>query len=301
MNFIKKILKLGWKNFSRNIGGASACIFILVVVVSLITCIYVFGAVSEFLIKQVQEKVDINVYFNENVLEGEVMEFSKEIAEISEIENIKYISKEEALMKFEERHEGDALLMESLGELGLNPFLAHLDISAFHSSQYASIVSQLEQGEFEDIIYKIDYYEKEPIIQRLLSISQQVNKGGIILALVLGLVAVLVAYNQVQLALQNSKQEIEIMRMVGASNWFIKGPFVIHGMIIGTFAVLITLLVFFSLLFAFNAKIQVSLGGFDMLGFFKGGLLNIFLLQMMIAVGIGVFGSLIAIRKYLRV
>ena len=301
MHFIKKILQLGWKNFSRNIGGASACIFILVVVVSLITSIYIFRAVSEFLIEQVQERVDINVYFNENILEGEIMEFSKEVSGISEIKDIKYISKEEALMRFEERHEGDTLLMESLDELGLNPFLAHLDIKAFHSSQYASIVSYLEQGEFEDLIYKIDYYEKEPIIERLLLINQQVNRGGIVLALVLGLIAVLVAYNQVQLALQNSKQEIEIMRMVGASNWFIKGPFVVHGMIIGTFAVLITLLVFFSLLFAFNSKIQVSLGGFDMLGFFKGGFWNVFLFQMIIAVGIGVFGSLIAIRKYLRV
>ena len=298
---LKRIFHFGWKNFSRDPGATTACIFILVVVISLITSLYLFQAVSQFLIKTVQEKVDVSVYFKEESSEEEISEISQKISEISAVKSTEYISKEKALQKFEERHKDDPLLMESLEELGINPFLASLNIRAFDSSQYESITKFLEQSQFNPLIYKIDYYQKKPILEKLLSINSQINRFGIIFSIILGIIAISVAFNQIQMAFYNSKQEIGIMRLVGASNWFIKGPFIVQGLIIGTFAVLVTLLIFSGILFGFSSKIETSLAGFNLLGFFTGHFLTILLMQLIIGIGIGVFASSIAIRKYLKV
>ncbi len=249
----------------------------------------------------VQEKVEVSVYFKEDSPEEDILECSETISRIPEVKEVEYISQDEALEMFAERHREDPLLMESLEELGVNPFLASLSIRAMDSGQYQSIIDSLEISQYQPLIHKIDYYQKKPILEKLNSIHYQVNKFGFIFSVILGMIAVLVAFNQVQLSLHNSKQEIGIMRMVGASNFFIRGPFVIQGIMIGTLAALIAALIFGGGLLGLNSKIESAFPGLNLLGFFTANFLTIFSFQLLTGIGIGVFASLIAIRKYLKV
>jgi len=301
MTSLKRIFHFGWKNFSRDPGSSTAAIFILVIVISLITSLYLFENVAQFLILSIKEKVDVSIYFKEEASEEEILKVSQELSKIPEVTETKYVSREEALEKFTERHKEDPVLMESLEELGVNPFLASLNIKVLESSQYESVVNFLEKSQFNSLIYKIDYYQKKPIMEKLLSINSQINKFGIIFSIVFGVIAILVAFSQIQLSLQNSKQEIGIMRMVGASNFFIQGPFIIQGIIIGALAALITALIFFGLVAGFDSKIESALPGLNLFGFYLNHLFIIFSIQAVSGVGIGIFASLIAIRKYLKV
>jgi cell division transport system permease protein len=301
MRFFKRIFKLGTKTFKRNPESTTASVFILVIVISLITLLYLFQPVSQFLMKSVEEKFDVSVYFNENSSQEEIEEVSDKISSMSVVENVDYVSKEQAFQNFKERHEDNPALMESLDELGLNPFLASLNVKAFDSSRYEDIITSLDNSSYKSSIYKVDYYEKKPVLEKLSSIKSQVNRFGIVLSIGLGIIAILVAFNQIHLSVYTSKQEIGIMKMIGASNIFIKGPFIVQGIMIGIISSLITFFLFFLVILLFNSGIQSSLGGFNLLQFFIENLFLILGLQLAVGIGIEVFGSSIAIKKYLKV
>ncbi|MFH1841451.1 MAG: permease-like cell division protein FtsX [Candidatus Nealsonbacteria bacterium] len=301
LDSLKRIINSGWINFKRQSGLSIATIFIIVITISLATSIFLLGKASSFLIADLQEKVDMCVYFKENCLESDILAAKEEISKMPEVENVEYVSKEEALYNFTQNHEDSEVLMESLQEVGGNPFFASLNVKAQEANQYASISSFLTESSFSDIIAKIDYSEKKSTIERVFSVTSTMRMIGILLAVVFAIIAVLVSFNTVRLAIYNLKEEIETMRLVGASNWFIRGPFLIQGILSGFFATLITLLVFAITVLIFSPKIEILASGLNFAAYFFGNLHIIFIIQLATGITLGVLSSWIAIRKYLRI
>ncbi len=269
-------------------------------VITLVTSLFLLKKTTDFLIIKVQEKIDVSVYFKEEAPENDILALRDEIKKIPEVKNVEYISKEEALEIFTQKHEGEKELLESLAEAG-NPFLAHLNIVAFEASQYEAISNFLNQDSLQNIIQEVDYYQRKSIINNIYSITSNINKAGIILGLILGLIAALVAFNTIRLAIYSLREEISIMRLVGASNWFIRGPFVIQGIVCGVIAALITLLLTFALCYFFSPKIMTLTPDLNIFSYFTGNFWTIVLIQLATGIGIGVFSSLIAMRRYLQV
>lgn len=298
---LRRIIKFGWTGFRRNSGLSIATVFIMVLTISLATSLFLLQKTSRFIVETLQEKVDMYVYFPEELSSEEILKIKDELSRLPEIKRIEYVSKEEALQKFTQRHKDDKTIMGSLEELGRNPLLASLNIKAWEASQYAAISSFLDNSSFRNLITKIDYQQKKPAIEKLSSLTSTLNRTGVIFSAVLALVAILVSFNTVRLTIYNSKEEIETMRLVGASNWFIRGPFLVQGMIAGFSASLITLLIFGVGLFFLGSKLEFLLPGFNIFGYFIGNLFLIFLIQLAAGVGLGVLSSWIAVRRYLRV
>ena len=298
---LKRIIKTGLQSFRRNIAPNLATIFIMIMVISFASALFLLSPISKILIADLQEKVDVSVYFKENALADEILTVKQEISQIPEVKNIEYISKEQALEKFIERHKDDPILIESLTELGYNPFLASLNIKAHQSSQYEKVASFLETDPFKDLIEKVDYYQRKPIIDKVSSIVVSLNKFGIFLGIILGLVAFLITFNTIRIAIYNSGKEISIMRLVGASNWFVRGPFLVQGVIIGLIATLITLLIFLGICYSFNPRVIKIASNINLVGIFFSNFWTLLLIQLLTGVGLGVISSLIAIRKYLKI
>lgn len=297
---LKRIIKAGWIGFSRNRALSIATIFIMVMIICLATSLVLLQGVAGFLITDLQEKIDISVYFKEDSPEQDILRVKEEVSKIPEVKSVEYISKEECLNRFSQKHKQDPLLMDSLQELGLNPFLPALNIRAWQASQYAAVVSFLEKDSFESIIEKIDYYERKPIIERLFKVTSDVNKAGVIFSIVLASVAVLVAFNTIRLAIYSSREEISVMRLVGASNWFIRGPFIAQGVIVGLISIIISLLAFILSCYFLTPKIQTIIPGFNLFSYFSSQLSTIFYVQLATGIGLGIISSVIAIRKYLE-
>lgn len=297
----RRIIKSGWINFRRNSGLSVATVFIMILTLSLVTSLFLLQKSSQVLIQTLEGKMDIYVYFEKELSLEEIMEIKEEVSRLPEIKEIEYVSREEALQRFVERHRDNPVIMESLKELGKNPFLASLNIRAWDPAQYAAISSFLYNSPFKDWITKTDYHQKEPAIERLISITSGINRIGIIFSLILAVVAILIAFNGVRLAIYSSKEELETMRLVGASNWFIQGPFLIQGIIVGFFAALITFLIFGIGLFFLSPGLEFLLLGFSIFNYFINNLLIIFLIQLGVGMGLGVLSSWMAVRKYLRV
>lgn len=295
---LKRVIGSGWVAFKRQAGLSVATIFIFVMTISLVTTLFLFEKTSRLMISRLQEKVDISVYFKRDVLEDEILQIKDEISDIPQVKDIEYISHEIALAELLERHPE---LAESTRETEGLLNLATLNIQAAEASQYAAITDFLENASFRNSIEKVDYFQRKPVIDRIFSLASTINWTGLVLSLILALIAFLVAFNHVKLAIFNFREEIAVQRLVGASNWFIRGPFLVQGVISGLLAILIALFVFFPLLFFLGPKMEILFPGLNLFELFTGNFFIVILLQLVTGVGLGIVSSLIAMRKYLEV
>ncbi|KPJ55447.1 hypothetical protein AMJ49_07160 [Parcubacteria bacterium DG_74_2] len=297
---IKRITRWGWTGFWRNNGLAIATVFIIVITISLVYGLFIFQGASQFLISKLQDKADVSVYFNEDILEQDILEIKNEITSIPEVKNIEYISREQASERFVQRYKENPILMEALEIIEDEPFLASLNIKMSQASKYGEMTNFLEER-FGEKIYKINYYQNKQIIDRIFSLSSDVKKFGIIFSLGLAVLAVLIVFNTIRLAIYTLKEEIEIQRLVGASNWFIRGPFIVQGIIAGILATLFSLLLFAFILYFFNAQLTNLFLGFNFFGYFLNKFFLLLLIGLVCGIGIGIISSLIAMRKYLKI
>jgi cell division transport system permease protein len=298
---IKRMFLAGWRGLARDGGMIVANIFIMTMAISVISSLFLFKDISRFLIGSIEEKVDVSIYFKAEAAEEDILKVREEIAEIPEIKEINYVSKEEALEKFTQKHGNNPVLMDSLTEVGINPFLASLGVKAFQAYQYEAVVSFLEGPSYDGLIEKVDYYERKPVIERIYVLTSNFNKTGIVFSVVLILLAALVAFNTIRLSIYNSREEIKIQRLVGASNWFIRGPFLIQGIICGFFSALICLLLFALMTWGFDSKAEFLFPGLGLFAFFTANFWLIFLIQLLSGAILGIISSFIAVKKYLKV
>jgi len=264
INF-KRILKAGWQNFSRDGGIAVATIFILVLAIFLVSTIFLSKDISQFLIASLQEKADISVYFKEFVLEDDILKIKEKLSQVPEVKNVEYVSKEEAIKRLVAKH---PQLIESVQETEGMLRLSSLNVNVFEANQYQPVMNFLESSNFKDYIDKVDYYERRPVIERIFSLTSLFSKIGISLSIVLIITDILVTFNTIRLAISNQKEEIKIQRLVGASNWFIRGPFLVQGAISGLIAVLISALIFSSICWFLSPKIEFFFAGLNLFHLF---------------------------------
>ncbi|RLC39835.1 MAG: hypothetical protein DRH33_01755 [Candidatus Nealsonbacteria bacterium] len=299
---LKRILKFGWQSFVRNKGLSFQVIFIMIVAVLTVTSLFLLQEISSFLISEIQKKVDIAVYFKKDVDESQILEVKKALSEFSDkIESIDYISKNKAQEIFLQKHKKDPLYLQALEEIGENPFLASLNIKAKSPNFYANISDFLVRGPFQDIIEKVSYYESEKVINRLFSLTEEVKTIGIGLSIIVGILVLLITFNTVKLTIFAFRDEITTMKLVGASNWFIRGPFLVQSLFYGIFGVLIADLILFTTLYFFNSRLERWLLNFDLLSFFQENLLFLILIQLGFTLFLGIVSTTLAVRKYLKV
>lgn len=299
---LKRILKFAFLDFSRHRGNNFAAILVLAVPILLATSLFVFQGLSKFIIFQIQEKIDITAYFKETATEEDILMVKDELLKLSsEIKNVQYVSREQALQKFTERHKDNPDFMKALEEVGGNPFLAALNIKTEDPFQYEKVSTFLSGGPYSQLIEKVDYSQKKETIEKIFTITSNINKFGFGLGIVLFLIAILVVLNTIKLAIDSSKDEITAMRLVGAPNWFIRGPFIIQGAICGFTAFLICLVITGLAVYFIGPKVEVLVPGFGLFNYFMTNILVILAIQVGFGVGLGIIASFILVRSYLRV
>ncbi|MBI2054009.1 MAG: FtsX-like permease family protein [Candidatus Staskawiczbacteria bacterium] len=249
-----------------------------------------------------QEKIDITAYFKEAATEEDILKVRDGILNLSpEIKNVKVVFKEEAMRIFVEKHKNEEVFLKALEEVGTNPFFNSLNIQTdADPAQYEEISNILETGEFSSFIEKVDFSQKKTTIEKIFSITSNIYKLGLILSLISVIIAALVVFSLIKLAIDNSREEISTMRMVGASNWFIRGPFIVQGAIYGFLAFIICLVISALSAYLLSPKIGIVLPGFNMFDYFLRNLFFFALMQLVFGIGLGMISSFIVVRRYLK-
>lgn len=300
---IKRVFKAGFINFFRN--GSVSLATVLVSILTLFTLgSLVFGrAVLLYTLDQVKNKVDISVYFKADAPLGDIIGIKESLSKLSEVKEISYISREQAIDDFKERHKDNALILQSLDELGDNPLGAVLNIKAKEPSQYEAIATFLKKASQEDdsVIDKTNYYKNKMAIDRLVNIFNVSKQIGIGISLALILVAFLVTFNTIRLAIYTAREEIGVMRLVGASNKFISGPFIVEGVVGGVISAVVSTLLFYPLVVWLAPKTKLFFGGIDLMQYYVSNFFQLFGILLFAGIMLGAFSSMIAIRRHLKV
>jgi len=259
------------------------------------------SVVANAILADLEDKIDISVYFVPGAKEEDIMKIKNDLSSSKEIKSVTYLSQGEALRVFSLRHKNDEAITASLAEFeGENPLGASLNIKARSPNELASVAQFLANKNY-DAVDKINYFENETVIERLASVVSTVRSLGIILVLILSVVAVLVSFNTVRLAIYTSREEINIMKLVGASNWFVRGPFLVTGVIHGSLSAIAVSTLFLPIVWVASPKISFFLPKIDLFGYFTSNFFEFLLIMTAIGVGLGVLSSTIAVRKYLKV
>ncbi|KKU06145.1 MAG: Efflux ABC transporter, permease protein [Parcubacteria group bacterium GW2011_GWA2_45_30] len=300
MATLKRILKTGFLNFKRNGWLSAATVMVMVLSLFVLGNLIFLSAFATTILAEFKSKIDVSVYFTEDAPEENIFAVKKDLESHPDVAEVAYISRSAALTLFRERHKDEELISQALEELGENPLQASLNIRAKNPSQYAAI-SEFLSGKKYPVVEKINYFENKLVIERLSSILNSVRGGGSVLVLVLSIIAVLVSFNTIRMAIFTMREEIGIMRLVGAARWFIRGPFLVSGVLYGASAALLTLLIFFPLVWLISPRLILLMPSFDLFQYF---LLNFFEFAAVLfgtGVLIGVFSSFLAVRKYLDI
>jgi len=296
----KRIIKWAFKNFWRNGWLSTATVSIMVLTLLVITLLLMVNIVANAVLGNLEKKIDISVYFKLETSEEKILNVKSQLEGLEEVESVVYVSQDEALIKFKERHKDNPILLQSLEELDINPLEASLNIKAQETRQYAAINQFLEGVYYGDIIDKVNYMQNKEVIEKLGKIVMDVKTAGLGLTLALAVIVFLVTFSAIRLAIYSSREEIGVMRLVGATNWFIRGPFIVEGMLYGIIASVVTVAFLYPLFYFVSPKLSGFLPIGDIFIYFQANLLSFFLLLLGIGVILGAFSSLIAVTKYLK-
>ena len=298
---LRRVIKSGVNSFWRNLWVSTATISVMVITLGLITGLFLISVVAGGILTDLEEKVDISVYFKLDVPESDILRVKTELEGLADVKSVEYVSREQALVRFEAEHQENPLIIKSLEELGENPLEASLNIKAKVIDDYESIASFLESSRFSSLVDTVNYRQNQKVIEKLSSILSSIRKSGFIFVLVLGLVAVMVTFNTIRITIYSLREEIGVMRLVGASNWYIRGPFVVEGIMHGLASSLIAIVIFYPAVLFVSPKVASFLTGINIADYFNQNFWQIFLLQTLVGITLGVISSLIAIRRYLKI
>lgn len=291
------------QSFWRNIWLSLVTVFIIFLAFLSVNTLVIIHAVSDNVILAVKERIDISIYFKNNIKESAVVEVKNQLETLPEVKQVIYRSPQENLDLFTERHKNDANIQETLKELDGNPLGATLIIKAKQLADYPTVLKAIDNPEYNELIEEKNYDDHQLVISRINSITDNVRQAAIITSLVFIIIAVLIVFNTVRIAIFTHQNEIAIMKLVGASNWFVRAPFVIESIIYGAFGCLLAIMVIYPTLGFIQPKLSAFFDGssFDLIGYFNTNFINIFGGQLLAIIILNTISSAIAINKYLKV
>lgn len=300
----KRIARAGAVGFLRNGFVTLATVLIMSITLFVIGSILVTGAALESVLTQLQQKVDINVYFLTDASEEDILDLRDAVEERPEVAAVEYISREEALEQFRERHRDDQLTIQALDELAENPLGASLAIQAKQPNQYEAIANFLQEeasvGSGDPIIEKINFFQNRAAIERLSDIITASERFGLITMIFLIVASTLIVFNTIRLAIYTTKDEINVMQLVGASDSYVQGPFIIEGALYGLVGALVALFTMYPLALWLGPASEQFLGSFNVLTYYTSHFALLFLVLVGTGVVLGAFSSFLAVRRYLN-
>lgn len=297
-----RIIKTGFVNFWRNIWLSAAATLVMVITLVILSVLLVLFAITTYSINSIKDRVDISVYLNSGVAEAKAVELKNSMAANPLVKEVIYVNPSQALELFRARHQGDQSILESLNELNDNPLSGTLQIKAVNLESYPQIAEELNQEKYRPIIRKVNFTDNQGLIERLNRILRFIVTLGISLVVIFSVIAVLVIFNTITLTIYNRREEVEIMRLVGATNSYIRGPFVIESLLYSCFATLITAAILVPFYYKAVPEINNYLGATG--NIFSQNYFSLWTIIAMlfgVALLLSIISSLLAIRRYLKI
>lgn len=302
---IKRVVKAGSVYFWRNAFISFSSVLVMVITLSFLVGLIFGNAALQSTLDSLKQKVDMNVYFVPTADPQDVLALKAILEKKPEVASVTYTSREDALTALKQRHPDDGTV-DAINELGDNPLGAVLNVQTKDPSHYEALARFLQTDTAVSpngvsIVRKVNFYDHETAINALSRIINATNRLGSILTVVFVLISLVIAFNTIRLTIYNSREEIAVMKLVGATNKYVRGPFMVSGVMCGIVASLFTLLLFFVVIYYSRSFTQNFFIGIDFLQYYVANFGQIFGVAVGSGVLIGAISSYLAVRRYLKV
>lgn len=279
-------------------------VFVMIVALSVVGSLIFGSAILNTTLDELKNKVDLNVYFINGAAESDILSIQKTLEALPEVEKVSYISEDQALVNFRKKHENDQFTLQALDELNKNPLGATLNVKTKEPSQYEGVANFLKGKNVTGkdgtpIVDKVNYFQNKTAIDKLARIIQSAEKLGLIATIIFIIIAILITFNTIRLVIYISREEISVMRLVGASTFYTRGPFVVAGILYGAVAGLLTLIIFYPLVYWLGRYTENFFIGMNLFEYYTSNFGELFLVILGSGIVIGAVSSYLAVRKYL--
>ena len=297
-----RILKFSLQDISRNIWLSLVTITILILSMLSINTLILLRTVSDNAVTAIKEKIDLSLYLKPEAPEVEIFDLKNKISAMERVEMVKYVSKQDALDFFRDKNKNNPEILQAILELGKNPLSPSLIIIPKSVDLMPDLIEEL-RGVDSDIIESRDFSDNRVLLDKINVITDKINSVGFFIILVFIITSLLVVYNSIKVAVYTQKREIEIMRLVGASNSFIYLPFLFSAVIYTLLAVFIIVAISFPLLGVVQPYLEVFFVDYNIniVGFFVENVWAIFGWQFIGISIVNLIASYLAVNKYAKV
>lgn len=295
-----RITKYGINGFMRNGWQSIPTLSVMTLALFVFLSLIIFNVLTNNAIILLRDKIDISVYFQTTASEDEILKLKRSLESLSEVKTVQYVSRDEALELFEERHKDDPTISQALDVLSENPLSASLNIKAGDPKDYPVIAAYLNSENLKSAVDQITYNQNQIVINRLASIVDTARRVGMALTAILSVIAVLVTLNTIILTIYSGRDEIGVMRLVGAGNKYIRGPYIVQGIMYGVLAAVISLLLMLPLIYFASPYANILMPEIDLQNYFFNNSFLLFGYQLVFGITLGTVSSIIAVSRYLK-
>ena len=303
-----RVFRNGIINFARNLSLAAAAIAVMTVTLTIILFSLIVNATFSNTINQITSKIDISVYINDSVTTQQVNNLMTELKNLPNVRKVGYISQDQALAEYKTENLTNRSLLQALSVIGTNPLPASIEISPVNPDKIQIIKNFLDKPQniaLQDPQAGTSYSGNEKAaIDKIAHATDIIREAGVVAVIVFACISVLIIFNTIRMTIFNRREEINIMRLLGANSWYVKGPFIVESSLYGIISALISIFII-DILFAGSASaLQASSLGLLDIGYanhdFRVHFWILLTLQLVVGILIGAASSYIATRRYLK-
>src|SRR3989344_7007448 len=301
----ERVVKNGIISFGRNVWLAVAAIAMMAITLTILLFGVVANATFSHTIDEITDRIDVSVFLKDTVSEERREELISDLKKVENVESVEYISKEEALKRYRAQNVDNPELLAAISEVD-NPLSQELLIQPQDPNNMQPIKEFLDQSEIAQLQSDPTSYsgDRKEAIDKIARATRFFEQAGIVGIIIFALISALIIFNTIRMAIFNRRDELVIMRLLGATPGYIRGPFIVETMLYGAVAAVISLIVVSSLYAIASSTLEASsLGLLDIeysSPLFKDNLFAILSLQLLAGIIIGAVSSMIATRRYLK-
>ncbi len=297
-----RAFKFSWQDVFRNIWLSFVTVVILVLALFSVNLLIAVQVISRAAVDTVRDKIDVSLYLHADASESDILALRAKISTLPDVREVIYVSKQEALVDFQEKHKDNPDVIGALRELDANPLSPSLSIHPKDSNRYDEMIADLNRIS-DPVIESRNFDDHKLLLDKINTITARISEAGLVVSLIFVLITILFLYNTIRVAIYTHKQEIGIMRLVGASSWFIRAPFLISSLIYTAIGTLIVSALFYAFLNLLQPYLETFFLNYDfnIISYFKANFIQLFFLEFAATAAINMLASLVAVRKYSNV
>jgi len=296
-----RVVKFALQDIFRNISLSLMTVLILVLMLLSVNTLIIIKFLTLQATQSIKDQIDVSIFFSFEATEEQISEVQDYILSFPEVTDLTFFTRDQVLDEFKKQYSDNENIIASLNELDENPLGPTMVVKTREAGDYEKIISSLSVPEYENIVVAKTFVDTEKAITRINNITTQVERFSVVLTALFAIIAFLIIFNTIRVAIYTHRIEITIKKLVGATNWFIRSPYIVESFIFTTVSVSVTYLFLLFTASFIDPYVEIVFNQQSLLTeYFSSNIMFLFGIQFGAVLLLTVFSSFMAMRKDLR-